>query len=422
MTDRPARHPRMIVFDSSYTVRLMRERAMAPIVTGRDLGGYFEHIWTIHPVASLVEGEDPAGRYGAPAITELAPRHTIIEGKIGRYRWLRWFAALNFLLTLFALYRIVRRVVRVHGIDFVRSEDPTMNGVFAWATAKRFGLPLLIGVWGNPGAIRAQTGQPLMRRLFPSTAAEDRVERFVLPRADLVMAQNEDNRQFCIRQGAKPERTAIFRLGNLLHASHFREPAERGDGEAKLAELGVANPCVIAISRLEPLKLLDHVVRAIGHLKDRGRSVSAIIVGDGPHREGLLALATELGVAERIHLIGARSQEWLADVIPAVTAVVSPLTGRALAEAGLGGTPIVAYDIDWHSELIRSGETGELVPHLDHGALADAIARIVDDPARAATLGQNLRAHTLAMMDPVAADRDQIAAYEALLDRRRPRL
>ena len=38
------------------------------------------------------------------------------------------------------------------------------------------------------------------------------------------------------------------------------------------------------------------------------------------------------------------------------------LTGRALAEAALGGVPIVAYDIDWHSEAVETGVTGELVP------------------------------------------------------------
>lgn len=413
-----ARHPRMIDFDSAYTVKIIRERNVAAIVTGRDLGGYFDHIWTIHPVASLVEGEDPARRYGPPEVTELAPRHTFVEGKIGRYRWLRWIAPLNFALALWSLHRLLGRIVNDHGVDLVRSEDPTMNGALAWLTAKRFGLPLLVGVWGNPGAVRAQTGQPLMRRLFRTPEMEARVERFIIPRADVVMAQNEDNRRFCIAQGAKPENTAIFRLGNLLHESHFRAPIDRGDGPSRLAELGVEGPCILAISRLEPLKLVDHIVRATADLKDKGVRVVAILVGDGPFRDGLVALAEELGVADRVLLLGNRPQEWLAEIIPAVTAVVSPLTGRALAEAALGGAPIVAYDIDWHSELVRQDETGELVPYLDHVALADAIARLVANPSRAAAMGAAMRARALAMMDPAAADRAQIATYEALLDRR----
>lgn len=406
--------PRMLVFDSAYTYQIMVERKVGVIVTGRDLGGYFGHIWTVHPVASLLK---PAPeRIGRPAVHELAPGHTVIEGRLGRYPGLAWFPILNFLLAQFDLLRMLLRLVREQDVRIVRTEDPYYNGVLALIIARLRKLPLMIGVWGNPGAVRKQTGQPLMPRLFRKVWAEEIVERFVLRRANLVMAQNEDNRQFVVGRGVPLDKTVIFRIGNLLHESHFAGREQRGDGRADLAELGVAGEkTLLTISRLQELKLVHHVVHAIKTLKDRGRRVVALFVGEGPYRPRMEALAAELGVTDQIVFCGNREQPWLVRVIPAVDAVVSPLTGRAMGEAALGGAPMVAYDIDWHSELVATGETGELVPYLDHAAMADAIERLLNDPAYARRMGDNLRARALEMLDPGAADRAQIAAYETLL-------
>jgi len=406
----------MLVFDSAYTYKIMVERKVAVIVTGRDLGGYFDHIWTCHPVASLLEPEGSPERFGRPLIHELAPGHTMVEGRIGRYPGLAWFGILNFILAQVDLMRLLLRIVREQDVRIVRAEDPHYNGFLALIVARLRKLPLMIGVWGNPGAVRKVTGVPLTARLFRKVWVEEMVERFVLRRADRVMAQNEDNRGFVVASGVPREKTEIFRIGNLLHEAHFADPAARGDGQADLAALGVAGEhTLLTVSRLQELKLVHHVIQAVKTLKDRGRRVIALFVGEGPYRPDMEALAAELGVTDQVLFCGNREQPWLARVIPAVSMVVSPLTGRAMGEAALGGAPMVAYDIDWHSELVTTGETGELVPYLDHKAMADAIQRILDDPERARRMGAALRAKAMAMLDPQAADRAQIAAYQSLL-------
>lgn len=409
----------MLVFDSAYTYRYMKERNVFAIVTGRDLGGYFDHIWTVHPVAGLLEPTE-TDRYGTPSVHELNDRHTLIEGKFGRYRWLSWFPPLNFALALWGLLRVLRRLVTHERIRIVRAEDPLLNGLLALLFKRRRKRALLIGVWGNPGALRRQTGKPIMPRFSRTVWLEELVERFVLRRADLVMAQNEDNRQFVLEQGVPIEQTAIFRLGNLLHPAHFSDPATRASGSPDLAELGVeSSAALLCIARLEELKLVDHVVRVVAVLKGIGREATALFVGDGSFKPTLHALARELGVEQQIVFCGNRDQEWLARVVPEVAVVLSPLTGRALGEAALGGSPVVAYDVDWHSEIVISGKTGELVPYLDFTAMAEATARLLDDPDRAKRLGANLRQHALSLLDPANADAAQIVAYETLLAEQR---
>ena len=86
----------------------------------------------------------------------------------------------------------------------------------------------------------------------------------------------------------------------------------------------------------------------------------------------LQQLARQLGVADHIVFAGNRDQEWLSRVIPHAAAVLAPSAGRALSEVAFGAAPTVAYDNDWHSELVQHGVTGALVPHRDVEAMAES--------------------------------------------------
>jgi glycosyltransferase involved in cell wall biosynthesis len=420
-TGRDARLPakrHMLVFDTAYTWKILNERNIAGIVTGRDHGGWFDHVWTVHPVAGLLEPEVSPERFGRPVVHDLAPRHTFIEGKIGRFAALRRFEKLNFLLAQLGLLWLLLRIAWRERFDIIRSEEIFFCGPMAWLLARILRKPFLVGVWGNPGAQRRHTGRPLTPRLFRTVAQEEKVERFVLNRADSVMIQNEDNRNYVLSLGIPRERTSLFRVANLIERHHFTDPADRPDGSADLAAIGAAgDPTALVVARLQQVKLIDHVIRAAGVLKERGRFVKVLLAGDGPYREPLESLAAELGVTDRIMFLGDCDQTWLWRVVPKVSMVVSPLTGRAMAETALGAAPIVAYDLDWHGELIETGKTGELVPHLDFVAMADAMARFLDDPAYARRMGDAVRARTLKMMDPEENDRMQIEVYRRLIAR-----
>lgn len=413
---------KMLVFDMSYTLQIIRERQLEGPILARDLNGFFAHVWNVHPIDTIF---DPAGSpdtAGRPEIVPLAPRHSFIRGRMERYRWPRWAKPLNFILAQMSLLRMLRRLIRQEGIDIIRAEDSWYSGLLALYLARRTRLPLMIGVWGNPGTIRAATGRPLMPRLFRKIWVEEMVERLVLQSADRVIVQNEDNRRFVVSMGAPPEKARLFRLGNIVHPLHFEAPADRLDGRPDLAELGLSqNQILLVISRLEPLKYNEDAVRALGAVKDSCPRAALLFAGDGSQRGELAQLAESLGIGERVVFAGNRDQQWLARVVPHVSAVICPLTGRALAEAGLGGVPLIAYDVDWHSEVVESGVTGELVPHRDHQAMARAIERVLSDPERAQALGRNCRARIAEMMDPALLNQIQRGEYaELLAERRRP--
>ena len=406
----------MLVFDSAYTYEMMIERKIDILATGRELSGYFSHIWSVHPVASLFKAKNLLERYGKPDLYMLSKRQSLIEGKIGRYYHLRFFAVLNFLISQLSLFFYLIKLFGKNKISIVRAEDPYYNGILAFIFAKLFRLPLMIGVWGNPANIRQQTKKPLMPRLFRWIWVEEIIERFILRKADLVLVQNEDNRSFVLQKGVPFHKTWIFKISNVLHECHWIPPLDRIDGSIDLLEFNIQKNCtLLCISRLEELKHLDHLIHIVKHIKDNGRSASLLLVGDGSLKEELRNMAIRLGVSSQIIFCGNRDQEWISRVVPKVNVVLSPLTGRALGEVALGGAPVVAYDIDWHSEIVKTNDTGILVPYLDYKKMAKAVEFLLSNPNFAIKLGKNLRNLALKNLNPRDANQIQINAYELLL-------
>lgn len=411
--------PALLVLDGAYTLETLRTLGNESSVTCRDLGGFFRHVWNVHPLASLTTSPEWASRYGKPDWHELAPRHTFVEGKIGRFAWLARVFPLNFAIAQIGLFLSLLALIRREHIAIVRVGDPLYLGLFGWALAKLGGAKLAIRVNGNNAKVRRVTNRPLYPQLFRIARVEDAVERFVLPRAALVMAPNQDNLDFALAQGANPSRGAIVSFGSLIDARHFADPAARPDATADLAALGVrSGRFLLTVGRLLDAKYPDHAILVLERLRVRGHDVTALLVGEGEMRDSLLALASERGVADHLVLAGNRDQGLLARIAPHAAVVLSPSTGRALSEVALAAAPVVAYDTDWQREIIETGSTGALVAYRDWEAMADAAERFVADSNYARTMGAALRVRALAMLDPTAGIEQERALYRRIFEKR----
>jgi glycosyltransferase involved in cell wall biosynthesis len=161
---------------------------------------------------------------------------------------------------------------------------------------------------------------------------------------------------------------------------------------ADRAALGVpaGAKLVLALGRLHTNKAFDVLIRALPRLP----GVHAVIAGEGPERPALEKLARIEGVADRLHLPGWRTDTdallAAADVL-ACPSRIEPL-GNVVIEAFAARRPIVAAAADGPRELIVPGRDGLLVPLEDEAALADALANVLNDPARAAALADAGRA------------------------------
>lgn len=411
---------KLLVIDTACSFDTVLRLKLEDFVTCRDLGGFFEHVWTVHPFASLVSGE-MTRKFGKPEVHELATAHTFIDGKVGRFAVLNWFPAINFVIGQVGMLAKLIAIVRKQKISAVRTCEPLYSGLMGLVISRVCGIPLVIRVNANYDKIFESTKTAMNPRLFRSYSLEKRILRFVLSRADMIAAVNQDNLNFAIANGARPEFSTIFRYGNLIDKRHVAPPESRDLSGAVLKEFWEEpRRFLLHIGRLQSLKFPEDPIKVLAEVRQRGHDVKLLMVGDGVERGALVALSNELGIESHVVFCGNRDQDWLARVIPLAATVLSPLTGRALSEAAFGAAPIVAYDLDWQGELIRSGETGELVPFRMIEKMADAVESFLVNELYARKMGDAARNRAFEILDPKTLDLHEREKYTELFLRFRP--
>ena len=411
--------PKLLVLDTNYSLEGIRERKIEASITCRDLGGFFEHVWSVHPFATLVTSDAWGPRFGPPSTYELAPKHTIIEGKAGRFAALSFLPSLNFLLSQIGMLLELRRLIVRERISVMRAASPLYIGLFGLVLKWLTGVPLVIRVGANHDKVFETTGRAIEQRRTRRRDVAKIIERFVFRRADLIAGARQDHLDFALANGAPPERSTLFRYGNLVDPGHFVDPVDRGIDPGVPASLGLEpGKYLIYVGRLEPVKQPDHVVEALGAALRQGHEVKALLAGEGSLRSALADQAKAIGAGEYVVMPGNVDQERLAQLLAQAAVVVSPHTGRALSEAALAAAPIVAYDVDWQGELIETGRTGVLVKHGDVSGMGKAVIELLDDPERRRKLGKAVRDRALELLDPVALDEHERASYRRLLGAR----
>lgn len=151
---------------------------------------------------------------------------------------------------------------------------------------------------------------------------------------------------------------------------------------------------VVLVGRLSPRKGSDVALEAVALLRGTGRDVrltlcGSVFAGYEWFEDQLRVRAAADDLAGAVDLVGyADPWEWFArgDVV-VVPSRVEPF-GNVAVQAMLAGRPVVVSRTQGLAEIVRDGETGLLVRPGDPVALADAIAELLDDPARASVLAE----------------------------------
>ncbi len=159
------------------------------------------------------------------------------------------------------------------------------------------------------------------------------------------------------------------------------------DGGRLRRELALeTRPIVACVSRLTAEKGVESAIRMMPMV---GRGAALLLVGDGPERERLRALAEQLQLGDAVRFLGVRND--VERVLAAADVVVVPshweeAFGLAVVEGMAAGRPVVVSRSGAMPSLV--GEAGLVVPKRDPAALAGAVTRLLDDPLLRARLGR----------------------------------
>ncbi len=255
-----------------------------------------------------------------------------------------------------------------------RASLPTIQG------ARRAGARAVVASEHvvSPPASRYPFGASLVRRLVSRTSAL----------CDVITVPSEASRgEYVGSYDVDPD--SVVTVRGAVDLSRFDGPVDRGE---VCRSIGVSpdDRVVAVVGRLCEGKGLETALRAATILAERVPAFRLALVGDGDLASRLRALASELGVAERVVMVGARSD--VPDILRAVDllaiASVSETSGLVAMEAAAAGLPVVATRVGGLSETIEDGVTGLLVAPRDERELARGVEAVLGDGDLASRMGR----------------------------------
>jgi glycosyltransferase involved in cell wall biosynthesis len=242
------------------------------------------------------------------------------------------------------------------------------------------------------------------------------IDRLCLPRYEHVLCVSRDLRDECLAVGVSPDRCVLLENGIDLDAYARRAST----AEAK-ARFGVppGRSVLGAVGRLSAEKGFDLLIRASAELIRRGRDLELWVAGAGAEAGALARLASELGVSDRVRLLGFRSDT--IEIYHALDVfVLSSLREglpNVMLEAMALEVPTVATRVAGVPDLIRDGENGLLVRPGEQGELTEAIDRLLLSEALRRRLATAAR-RTVESRHSFAARMDAVRRlYDHLLGR-----
>ena len=258
------------------------------------------------------------------------------------------------------------------------------EGDIALLLRRLLGMPFLVYAHGN--------------EVLDALTTEWEKLRTTLRTADRVLANSRFTSKLVERAGTDPARIEVVHPG--CDTDYYRPLPPVAGLRQRLLPSRPEGPVILTVGHLVARKGHDMVLRALPRVVERLPDVTYLIVGDGPQRSGLEALAKDLGVHDRVVFAGRlSSNDDVRDCYALADVFAMPSRqdlenldvegfGIVYIEAGACGKPVVAGRSGGVPEAVLDRQTGILVDPEDPKAISDALTEILADPALATRLGR----------------------------------
>jgi glycosyltransferase involved in cell wall biosynthesis len=287
-------------------------------------------------------------------------------------------------------------------VGVIRSMEPHIMGFKGVLLKKILRIAHIQDVRANFDLIYLGTG--VVRWLpvwFParlkkiSRKWEKVLEGFVFRHSDFIFGGNKNNLDYAIFCGAPLDRSAVIRVN--VQRDLFDDISSR---VCIRNDLGISGKIIMYCGRLSAEKYPKDALLSFKGLAEERDDVALIIIGDGPERGKLEKWVAKEKLQKRILFFGHRDNQFLKNLFVSVDVIVCPLAGSVLIEAALAQLPIVAYDFEWHSEVVVDRYSGILVPYRDILGIREGIEFLLDHAEEAKLYGKRVREIAINLFHP----------------------
>jgi D-inositol-3-phosphate glycosyltransferase len=297
-----------------------------------------------------------------------------------------------------------------------------LSGVVAQELRRRWGTPI-VHMFHTLGKMKNAVAQRPEER---ETARRLTVEAEIVRLADVLVAATPAEQAQLVRlYDAAPAHIRVISPGVDVER-FYPIPAAHAKERIGLCQ---DRRVILFVGRIEPLKGIDSLLRAIARVVDGWpelrEGLCVPVIGGEPDRireddemVRLQELREELGIGDIVTFLGAKDQDTLQYYYSAAEMVVMPSDyesfGMVALEAMACGAPVIASDVGGLAFLVRHGRTGYRVPARDPEALADKITRLLTDEALRRRIGQRAACWAESYAWPHIADQIE-AVYNELV-------
>ena len=293
---------------------------------------------------------------------------------------------------MYALSWLVSFIKR-HEIDVIRSMEPHISGLNGVLLKRITGVKHVQDIRANFDSIYLGTGKSVslpanFPNLFQRCARvfEKLLERVVYSNSDFIFGGSKNNLDYALYCGAPLDRSAVVRVN--IQSDLFDDLTTRKNIRS---DLNLSEKVFVFCGRLSPEKYPADALQAFIMLARTHSNVSLVFVGDGPEQSALENLTLTAKLDHRVHFLGYRDNQFIKNLFISVDGIVCPLAGSVLIEGALAELPIVAYDFEWHSELVIDHYSGLLADFGDYQGLCKAMAFILENPIEADQYGKRAK-------------------------------
>ena len=361
-------------------------------------GGFFGQVISVHPLAKKSRTID------------LDANHKLVEFGFdalpggARLRLLRILCApIYVLISVFG----IRKLIKQHKVDIVRASDPYWAATVGKLACLGTGVKFCISIhadWDLRHKLDPSNGAP---KLFRSRKIAKWLEWFLLRYAHRILCIRKTLFQYAANSGALIENIRLVRHGVDLSQFRVTSPLPIDLPDKKR---------VVFAGRLSMENYIDDVI-ALGKALAERADTSLIIAGSGLEEARLKSeVQANESLRNTIIFLGNLPREQVITLRFAADVNLVPMGGFSLIEACASGKATIAYDVEWHGELITDEQSGLLIPENDIDALTAGVERLLDEPELAKELGAQGRKAAQDLHDFKNVFPKRAAVYRELME------
>jgi L-malate glycosyltransferase len=236
--------------------------------------------------------------------------------------------------------------------------------------------------------------------------------------AAILVTNSKASRDQAMELGVSPERLVV--LPNVIDLEEFdKKSNEKVEGVPPPGRLWA-----MTVGTMGRAKRFDRFLRALASARVHEPNLGGLLVGDGPDRDDLQALATSLGLVNGQCLFSGRRDDVPALLRRASVFVLSSEregTPNVLLEAMAAQLPIVSTPAGDAAEIVKTANAGFIVDHDDIGGMADSLKRLAASPELRAEFGHNGRKYVERTHDASMLGKALLDNYHLIAARQRVR-